>query len=103
MSSHDPFDTDAEVEEAAAQKQRQLSAAELKVNDFKWLMGSKRGRRIVSRLLDETGVFRTSFTGNSETFFREGQRNVGLGLMALINDNCGDQYVLMLNERREIT
>ena len=54
------------------------------------------------RLLERTGVFRTSFTGNSETFFREGQRNVGLMLMAQIHEVCPDQYALMLKEQNDV-
>jgi hypothetical protein len=71
------------------------------LDDIKWLMGSRRGRRIVWRLLERTGVFRSSFTGNSETFFREGMRNVGLMLMAQINEACPEQYTQMVQEQRE--
>jgi hypothetical protein len=35
----------------------------------------------VRELLDHCGVARSSFTGSSETFFREGQRAVGLYVM----------------------
>jgi hypothetical protein len=99
--SHDKDPTDLRGQEAdAAERQRTaLSEETLEVDDFKWLMGSMRGRRIVWRLLEKTGVNRTSMTGNSYTFFHEGQRNVGLMLMALINDHCGPEYVKMLQER----
>jgi len=66
-----------------------------------WLMGNKRGRRIMWRLLEKTGVYRCSFTGNSTTFFNEGQRNVGLMLTAQIHEHAPDAYALMLKERRE--
>ena len=69
-------------------------------DDFKWLMDDKRGRRIMWRLLERTGVFRSSFTGNSETFFLEGQRNVGLMLMAQIHDACPEKYTAMLEEQK---
>lgn len=39
------------------------------------------GRRVLMRLIDSTGVFSRSFTGNSETFHREGRRSVGLDLI----------------------
>ena len=52
------------------------------------------------RLLERTGVFRSSFTGNSETFFLEGQRNVGLMLMAQIHDACPEKYTAMLEEQK---
>lgn len=68
--------------------------------DLKWLMGHRPGRRIVWRLLDRAGVYRTSFTGNSTTFFNEGARNVGLSLLSEIHEVCPDAYVLMLKESK---
>lgn len=68
------------------------------VEDFLWMMGDKRGRRFIWRLLDKAGVFRSSFTGNSNTFFLEGQRNIGLMVLDEIHSNCPDLYVTMLKE-----
>lgn len=99
MDHEDPTDVRAQDRQLAALRQSDKSEEALKLDDFKWLMSSKRGRRIVWRLLEETGVYRTSMTGNSTTFFNEGQRNVGLKLMAMIHATATDAYVLMLNER----
>ena len=52
---------------------KQLQAEQLR-EDMRWLMGDPRGRRLMWSWLADAGVYRTSFTGNSETFFREGQR-----------------------------
>lgn len=68
------------------------------IEDFLWMMGDKRGRRFIWRLLDKAGVYRSSFTGNSNTFFLEGQRNMGLMIMDEIHSNCPDLYVVMLKE-----
>lgn len=101
MSSYDPLDLRGQ--EASRQKltDAEKLARQIELEDFKWLMSSKRGRRIVWRWLERTGMFRSSFTGNSETFFREGQRNVGLVLMAQINDAAPDMYPVMLQEQRK--
>lgn len=102
MSNFDPLDLRGqEAAKAQADERTKLTIGQ-EQDDFKWLMGSKRGRRIVWRLLERTGVFRSSFTGNSETFFREGQRNVGLMLMAQIHEQCPDQYALMLKEQNDV-
>jgi hypothetical protein len=46
--------------------------------DLRWLMGDPRGQRIARRLLERSGVWRTSYTGEAlSTAFREGERNVG--------------------------
>lgn len=102
MSNYDPLDLRGQ-ERAKEQSDelRKLSVDQEKM-DMQWLMGSKRGRRIMWRLLERTGVYRSSFTGNSETFFREGQRNVGLMLMAQIHEVCPDQYAVMLKEQQDV-
>lgn len=95
--------TDAGAREAAEQAEasRRHRETRLAAEDFKWLMSDKRGRRIVFRWLERTGVFQSSFTGDAETFFREGQRNVGLQLLAQVNDLTPQLYPTMLKEQRE--
>lgn len=97
----DPTDLrgqDADSDEAAAKAELQRKQ---EIEDVRWLMSSPRGRRFVWRVLSKAGIYRTSFTGNSETFFREGARNLGLFLLAEINDHALDDYVVMLREAKE--
>lgn len=85
-------------------QQRDLTEAQLErvkrieADDFRWLMEDKRGRRIMWRLLEKTRVYQSSFTGNSQTFFLEGTRNVGLMLISEIQKHCPKHFVLMLQE-----
>jgi hypothetical protein len=102
MSYTDPLDLRGQEKAKAESDEVRKLTAQTESEDFKWLMGSKRGRRIVWRLLERTGVYRSSFTGNSETFFREGQRNIGLMLMAQINECAPEQYSLMLKEQLDV-
>ena len=102
MSYSDPLDLRGQEKAKAETDEVRKLTLQTEQEDFKWLMGSTRGRRIVWRLLERTGVYRSSFTGNSETFFREGQRNVGLMLMAQINEHAPDQYALMLKEQTDV-
>lgn len=68
--------------------------------DFKWLMGSKRGRRIVWRLLDRAGVFRLSFNTNAmQMAFAEGNRNEGLRVLSQIHTLCPELYQVMVKEQ----
>ena len=99
MNQYDPFDlagqqAETERRELDGELKRQLAE-----NDFKWLMGHEQGRRIVWGILDLAGVFRSSYTGDAETFFREGQRNIGLILLAQINEHCPAQYAQMVDEQ----
>ena len=50
------------------------------------------------RWLSRTGVFKSSFTGNSETFFREGMRNIGIMLMDEIHSHCPDLYTARMTK-----
>lgn len=99
---HDPIS--ASVSEAEVEAERRLKAKlenESEVDDIVWLMSSKRGRRIMWRLLDQAGCFRSSFSPNaSVTAFNEGGRNGGLRLLDLIHTHCSEQYAPMVKERQ---
>jgi len=98
------FDIDSiEAGETAIRVRQDLEAQEARweLDDLKWLMGNKRGRRVVWRLLRSAGVYRLSFDPHnaSVTAFNEGQRNQGLRLLAIVQEHCGVDYGLMLQER----
>lgn len=101
MSESNP--TNLGGQRAEAQKVLALAEQEQQRerSDIKWLMSTQGGRRIMWGLLGKAGVFKSSFTGNSTTFFNEGQRNLGLMYLNLINEVCPDQYVAMAKEAAE--
>lgn len=101
MSERDPTDIVGQEKAERDARDRVARMAELEADDFKWVMSNKRGRRFIWRLLDKAGVYRSSFTGNSETFFREGARNLGLQVLAMIHEHAPDGYTLMLSEQKE--
>lgn len=86
--------------EAALDRARILNRIE--VDDFKWIMGNKRGRRFIWRLLEQAGVFRSSFSTNSmQTSFNEGNRNFGLRVLAMVHEHTPALFVTMLDEQRD--
>lgn len=95
MSSEDPIEAREQQRKGAAKLARQVEA-----DDFKWLMSCRQGRRVVHRLIAEAGVYRTTFTGNSETFFREGRRAFGLFLLEEATKHSPDEYLAMLAEAK---
>lgn len=102
MSHYDPTDLQQLEQVQAETETRKKLQQDTEAGDIKWLMGSKRGRRIMWRLLDQAGVFRLSFATNALSMaFAEGGRNGGLKLMALTNAHCPDQYTQMLKEANE--
>lgn len=100
MSSTDPLDLRGHERAREEAQQRSQLAKASEDDDFKWLMGSKRGRRIVWRLLDRAGVFRLSFNTNAmQMAFAEGNRNEGLRTMQQIHTLCPELYQVMVKEQ----
>lgn len=93
-------DTNFDEQERRPQSEAAKLAREVNANDWRTQMASKIGRRLIWSLLDKAGVFRTSFTGNSETFFKEGMRNMGLFILDEIQTHAPEALALMLAEAR---
>lgn len=75
-------------EQAATDEQNLATIARRKeLLDMAALLDTPHGRRFVCRVLGEAGIFKTSMTGNSHTFFNEGKRQVGLWLLAEITEH----------------
>lgn len=97
----DPLDTEALDEVRKAQADLARLAERREAEDIKWQMSSKRGRRIVNRLLQDAGVYRLSFSTNAlQMSFNEGNRNTGLKLLAAITEHCPERYAEMLEEAK---
>lgn len=74
---------------------------ERELMDMKAILETDYGRRFVWRYMGLTGIFQTSFTGNSTTFFNEGKRDIGLKLLADVTEAKPDAYLLMASEARK--
>ena len=99
MKNHDPLDIRGQEIAIADRELRDKLARENEEADVKWLMSNKRGRRVMWRLLEQSGVYRLSFNSNSMTMaFNEGQRNFGNRTLALIHTHCSELYPVMLKE-----
>jgi hypothetical protein len=99
MSNYDPLDIRGQERTKEEKEVRGKIDRENEETDVKWLMSSKRGRRVIWRLLEQSGVFRLSFNSNSMTMaFNEGQRNFGNRTLNLIHTHCSELYPVMLKE-----
>lgn len=95
----DPIDLRGQERERDEQAARKRLALEVEHGDWKWLMSAKRGRRIVWRLLDQSGVFQISFNPNAmQMAFNEGNRNYGNRILAAIHALCPELYPVMVRE-----
>lgn len=101
MKHHDPFDLDAPDRERATRDERTQNTLRTEADDLKWMMSSKRGRRIIWRLLEQSGVYRLSFSQNAMTMaFNEGNRNFGLALLSKLHELSPDSYSTMVQEQK---
>lgn len=68
---------------------------------LKVVLSSKEGRKYLYDLIDFCGMHRGGFTSNgSETFFKEGMRNVALKIFADIGRIDPDAYMKMIQETK---
>lgn len=89
----------AQAEQAARVKQEKLEQ-ERTAEDFRKLLETQWGRRIVWRLLESAGVFRSAFSPNAlEMAKAEGRREYGLFWLNEMMNVTPDKFVAMLNER----
>lgn len=103
MSNYDPMDLRAQERAKADKELRDKLALETEGADLKWLVSTKRGRRIVWRLLEQSGVFRLSFSTNAmQMAFNEGSRNSGNRLLALITEVVPEVVPVMMKEAKAV-
>jgi len=99
----------AKVVENVANKQGIKSKEEKEKNkrkqeleDIKSILKTKPGLRFFKRFLKEGRLFQTTFTGNSQTFFLEGHRNLGLIFFNDICEAAPDKIAkLMINKKED--
>ena len=93
-------ESDLDAEEIAAKRAKDIElSSEESLRDLQWVMSDPRGRRFMWKLLNNTGINRLSFTGNSHTFFNEGARNIGLQMTAILEQHLPGAYLEMLKEK----
>lgn len=85
VADYEPTDLDA----AAERDEDKVKTAEQKLQeertDWRHLLSSAQGRRIVWALLEQTGVYKVSFSPEAlQMAFNEGGRNIGLGILAKV-------------------
>ena len=81
----------------AQERAERIERAELA--DIKALMGIPAFRRYAKRYLGICNVFQTTFTGSSETFFREGKRAVGTTMFGEIMKVTPERFAELMAEK----
>jgi hypothetical protein len=87
---------DVRDRETAARRERNKQ-----LDDLRDVLATQAGRRVMWRLLDHCGVFRSTFTGHGgRDAFNEGARNVGLFILTELTDADADVFATMLKESK---
>ncbi len=99
--TRDPTDTHLQEREALLEEHTAREIRKLELGDLKWLMANVQGRRIVWRLLDRAGIYRTSFNHSGSLMaFTEGKREMGLFLLAEISDASPNGLLKLIAENQ---
>lgn len=95
----DPLDL-SEQEAAEARRGDAMRLQRLtEVDDLKWLMSDKRGRRIMAWLLNKTGMLAIDFQPDALlTAFKEGRRSLGVEVTRDLVEHTLDEYNRMTKE-----
>jgi hypothetical protein len=91
----------ADPEQVAAAKEKSESLNDRRLNDIREVLNTRRGRRFFWRYLEICGVYKTSNADQHQIFFNEGMRNIGLQLLADLNEAAPEVYLIMLREAQE--
>jgi hypothetical protein len=95
----DPTDLRGQEHDAQSDELQAREKRRKELEDIKWLMAHPQGRRLVSRLLEEAGVNRTSFNHSGSLMaFNEGKRHIGLFLTGEVLQAAPEGYFKLLKE-----
>ena len=94
---YDPLSGEISTDLSKEQKNKRAK----EIEDLRFVLNDQRGRRVINRLLEKTGVYRNPFTGNSETYFRCGEMNIGQFIVAEVQAVSPESYTNLLKEFNE--
>ena len=86
-------------DEAAERAKAEKIKRQQDVEYIKWLMAHAPGRRFVTRLLEQTGLFRTSYHASGSLMaLNEGRKQIGYFLQGELVEIVPDAYLKLLKE-----
>ena len=102
MQEHNPVDPHQQEGQEREQRRAEDALHEQWVADLVFVMGDKRGRRFVWRLLTEAKIYHTVYQESQAAMaLLEGKRQIGLFLVDEIERECPSEYDKMKAEQRK--
>ena len=65
-------------------------------SDLRELLKTPGGRSVIWGILEMCGIYHDSFTGNSQSYYLEGKRAIGLEILQLMEDTDPTSYARLL-------
>ena len=102
MSGNDQTEYDAGNPEHVAQQGKTRKALrDQELDDLKFVLETRQGRRALWRILEQFGIHRNSFNGDPGwSAFNEGKRNAALWIEAEILKADENSLLMMMKENR---
>lgn len=92
----------ADESQVKAREQLQKNSREQAIADMKHMLSQPQFRRFMGSIIRDCRLYRTSFTGNnSEMYYLEGQRSIGLKLKDLIDASEPSAFLKIEEENRK--
>lgn len=99
--SYDPHRTKDQQRQHELDEARAKLKAQQEVDDLRWLLEQKAGRRVVWRWLERSGVFRNPYhPSGSQVAFNCGEMNQGQRMLAEVMEHVPEAFILMMQEAK---
>ena len=82
-------------------KQRQETLRDRELNDLRYVLNDRRGRRFLWRLLGNCKVFCTIWEPSAKIHYNSGMQDVGHFLQAEITEASEEAYFCMMKESKD--
>lgn len=66
------------------------------------LLKTSFGKAVLWAILEEAGLYTPTFTGNSQTYYLEGKRDMGLFVLEMIQDADPTAYARLLLDKQKL-
>ena len=94
------FVTPRGAQRQEARRRREALEHEELLTDFRKVLSTPEGLRVLWYVLSQGFIFRSCFTGNASTYFNEGKRDLGLRILELVDEADGSAFEAMRREER---
>ncbi len=92
----------ADAEQVKGAEKKEAFGRDKELQDMKKVLETDFGRRVLKKILDSSRLHQTSFSESAHHMaFLEGQRNIGLMLLADITAADAAAYVKLMEEGKE--